>query len=60
MAVVFWSPLALATVVVLTLSACSGAGETVLGGGEPEILGETESNLSSIACEADSGGGARV
>ena len=50
------SPIALATVVVLTLSACSGAGETVLGDGEPEILGERESNRSSIACEADSEG----
>ena len=41
---------------VLTLSACSGAGETVLEDGEPEILGETESNRSSSACEADSEG----
>ena len=56
MAVVFWSPIALATVVVLTLSACSGAGETVLEDTEPEILGERENNRSSIACEADSEG----
>ena len=60
MAKVLRSLIALATVVVLTLSVCSGAGETVLEDTEPEILGETESNRSSIACEADSGGGARV
>ena len=50
------SPIALAVIVILSLSACSGAGETFLEDGEPELTGETETYRTSIACEADSEG----